>query len=282
MFEVRRPFRNRWFAQGSYIYGVSKAIMDGTSSQAASNWGNMLVPDDPSHPPLARRRTTRPPRQLLGLVRDPGRLGHHHHGVGLLLRPVGTSVHADVLRRHQRRRPHRMQLNDLQYTPASASEVTFTGGTYQDLLNFMQADDCLAKYMGKVIPRNACRAPWQNQLDMRFNFGLPFKRIKAEITLDVLNFINLLDSDKGLQRYATFNTIQPVTPTSARQRPGHGLQHRVPDRADVPEVQPRRPPLALAAPARRTHPVLGTRQRHKKAAAGKPAAAFFLVNLNEE
>ncbi len=214
MFEVRRPFRNHWFAQGSYIYGVSKSIMDGTSSQAASNWGNVLVPDDPSHPPLARSSY------------DPG---HRVNFSGSYEIPVvwGITTTVSAYYSGQSGRPYTLMYfgdingdgrtgstsNDLQYTPASATEVTFTGGTYQDLLNFMQADDCLAQYVGKVIPRNACRAPWQNQLDMRFNFGLPFKRIKAEITLDVLNFINLLNSDKGLQQYASFNAIQPVTPT---------------------------------------------------------------------
>ena len=85
--------------------------------------------------------------------------------------------------------------------------MAFTGGTYQDFINYINGDECLATYIGKIIPRNACRAPWQNQLDMRFNFGLPFQRIKAEITLDVLNFINLLSSDSGVQRYATFNSM---------------------------------------------------------------------------
>ena len=111
MFEVRRPFRNRWFAQGSYIYGVSKSIMDGTSSQAASNWGNVLVPDDPSNPPLARSSYDPGHRiNFSGLYEIPIVVGHHHYGVGLLLRPVRTPVHADVLRRHQRRRPHGIDL----------------------------------------------------------------------------------------------------------------------------------------------------------------------------
>ena len=103
--------------------------------------------------------------------------------------------------------------NDLLFIPASASEVTFTGGTYNDLLAFVQADPCLAKYVGKVIPRNACRGPWSNNLDARIAVALPFKRVKADITLDILNVINLLDSKGGQQQYATFNQISPVTPT---------------------------------------------------------------------
>ncbi len=52
-FEVRRPFRNGFFASGSYAYGVAETIMDGTSDQAASNWGNVYV-IDPNAPELVR------------------------------------------------------------------------------------------------------------------------------------------------------------------------------------------------------------------------------------
>ena len=213
MFEVRRPFRNRWFAQGSYIYGVSEAIMDGTSSQAASNWGNVLVPDDPSFAPLATSTYD---------------VRHRISFSGSYEIPVvwGITTTVSAYYSGQSGRPYTLRFfgdvnndgrtgsnaNDLLYIPASASEVAFTNGTYQDFINYINGDECLAKYIGQVIPRNACRAPWQNQLDMRLNFGLPFQRIKAEITLDVLNVINLWNSHKGLQRYATFNSIGPVTP----------------------------------------------------------------------
>jgi hypothetical protein len=210
--ELRRPFRNGWYASGSWLYGESKAIMDGTSSQAASNWGFIYVPNDPSNPPLARS------------VYDPG---HRINLSGSYDFPkiIGIIPTVSFYYSGQSGRPYTLAYfnpdingdgrggNDLLYTPASASEVTFTGGTYQDLVNFMQADECLGEYIGKVIPRNACRAPWSNQLDLRFNFGVPMgNRVKAEITLDILNFINLLDSEKGLQRYVPFNELQPVTP----------------------------------------------------------------------
>ncbi len=38
--KVDRPFRNRWFASVSYMYGTSQTVNDGGSSQARSNWIN--------------------------------------------------------------------------------------------------------------------------------------------------------------------------------------------------------------------------------------------------
>jgi hypothetical protein len=209
MFELRRPWRNGWNAQGSYLYGVAKEIMDGTSSQAASNWGNVYVPSDPNNPPLATsvydpgHRFNLSASYQIPINRAPTTVSFYYSGQSG--RPFTLSYFGDV-------NGDGRTGNDLLYIPGSASEVAFTGGTYQDLLNFVNADSCLSEFVGQTIPRNACRGPWQNQFDLRVNVALPFNKVKAEITWDILNVINLVDSQKGLQRYATFNQISPVTP----------------------------------------------------------------------
>jgi hypothetical protein len=53
------------------------------------------------------------------------------------------------------------------YIPASPTELTFAGRTYDDFIGFIRADDCLAQNIGQIIPRNACRAPWSNTFDSR-------------------------------------------------------------------------------------------------------------------
>ncbi|HQX81546.1 MAG TPA: hypothetical protein PKW63_07300, partial [Vicinamibacterales bacterium] len=208
--ELRKPFRNGFFFNSSYLYGESKATMEGTSSQAASNWGNVLTPGDPNNPPLGTS------------VYDPGHRVNFSasYEMGLFGGATGT---ASVYYSGQSGRPFTLTYfgdvngdgrtsNDLLYIPASASEVAFTGGTYQQLVNFLQEDGCLAEYIGKIIPRNVCRAPWSNQLDFRYSVALPFQRVKAEISLDIINVLNLIDSKRGIQEYATFNAISPVTP----------------------------------------------------------------------
>ena len=55
-------------------------------------------------------------------------------------------------------------------------------------------------------------------MDFRFNLQLPYKRVKAEITLDVLNLINLVDSGSGLQEYMSFGQLslfQPIDTVTA-------------------------------------------------------------------
>ena len=64
-------------------------------------------------------------------------------------------------------------------------------------MKFMNGDKCLRTYIGQIIPRNACRSPWTNTLDGRFACSCRTSGCKAEITLDVLNLINLFDSKSG-------------------------------------------------------------------------------------
>jgi hypothetical protein len=212
-FKVDRPFRDRFFMNASYLYGESRAILDGTSSQAASNWGNVYVPGDPNDPPLARSNF------------DPGHRVTLSGGYDI---PVGGgfTVTTSAFYSGQSGRPWSANYgldyngdvrgtNDLLFIPASPEGYTFTNGTFQDLMTFVNAEQCLADFIGRIHERNACRAPWINTLDFRVNVGLPFRRVKAEISLDVLNMINLLDNEAGLLRYANFNDLLVVRPTIA-------------------------------------------------------------------
>ena len=211
--KVERPFRNRFFMNASYLYGRSRSIMDGTSSQAASNWGNVYVPGDPNHAPLTLSNF------------DPG---HRFTASGSYDIPVGAgfTATASLFYSGQSGRPWSANYaadyngdvrttNDLLFIPASEAGYTFTNGTFADLMTYVNAEKCLADFIGKIHERNACRAPWMNTLDGRINVGLPFRRVKTEITLDVLNMINLFDSNNGLIKYANFNDLLVLRPEFA-------------------------------------------------------------------
>jgi len=213
-YEIRRPFSHGLFMQGSYSWGKSRTIMDGTSDQAASNWGNVYVPGNPNDAPLATSNF------------DPGHritlTASYDVPVGKVVKPVLSVFYSG-----QTGRPYTLVYsrdvngdargsNDLVYIPTANDNLTYTGGTYQDFINWINGDDCLASYVGQIIPRNACRAPWTNHLDGRLAIQLPYKRFKTEVTLDAFNLINLVNRKKGIIQYPFFNDIlQPGTvPTS--------------------------------------------------------------------
>ncbi len=226
VFKVDRPFRNRFFMSGSYLYGESTSILDGTSSQAASNWGNVYIGNDPNNPPVVRSNF------------DPGHRITISGGYDI---PVGGgfTVTASAYYSGQSGRPWSANFasdfnadgrttNDLLYIPARADEVTFTGGTFDDLMRWVNTEPCLAEFVGRTHERNACRAPWINTFDMRVNVGLPFKKVKAEVTWDLLNLINLFDNQSGLLEYANFNDLLVVRPTFAGATTTYNLANLFP------------------------------------------------------
>jgi len=209
-YEVRRPYKNGLFVQGSYSYGVSKSIMDGTSDQAASNWGFVYVPGNANDAPLARSNF------------DPGHrvtmTASYDMPFAKVIKPVVSVFYSG-----QSGRPFTMVFNgdvngdnrtgnDLVYIPKQSDPITYTGGSYADFINWINGDDCLAGYVGQIIPRNACRAPWTNTLDGRLAVQLPYKRFRTEVTLDILNLINLFNSDKGLILYSSNNEVLQPSP----------------------------------------------------------------------
>jgi hypothetical protein len=213
--EVTRPFTNGVYVNGSYSYGRARSIMDGTSDQAASNWGNVYTPGDPNNVPLARsnfdpgHRITLTATYDVPLVRVVKPVVSVFYS-GSSGRPYTLTYGRDV-------NGDNRGFNDLLYIPTATDPITYTGGNYGDLLAFLNGGDgCLAKYIGQIIPRNACRAPWTNTLDGRFAIQLPYKRFKTEITLDALNLINLFDSKSGQFQYVFFgqNTSIQSVPTT--------------------------------------------------------------------
>ena len=211
-FKVDRAVRSGVFASAAYLYGESRSIMDGTSSQAASNWGNVYVPGDPNNPPLTRSNF------------DPGHRITMSGGYDIPL-GAGFNATASLFYSGQSGRPYSANYafdyngdvrgtNDLLYIPASASEpYTYTNGTFNDLMTWAQSEQCLADFIGKVHERNACRSPWINTFDFRLNLGLPVRRAKVELTWDVLNLLNLFGRENGLLQYANFNDFLVVRPT---------------------------------------------------------------------
>ena len=75
------------------------------------------------------------------------------------------------------------------------SVVALHRARYSDIL---AEHECVGDYVGQIIPRNTCRQPWFNQLDLtirkRFTTG---GDQGAELQIDLFNVLNGLNSDWG-------------------------------------------------------------------------------------
>lgn len=208
--KLERPFRNGLYASGSYIYGRSKSINDGTSSQALSNWRFVYVPGDINNPPLATSNFDLGSRINLVVSYELKFLEHFHPVVSLFYngqsgQPYSVLWNTDV-------NNDGTTGNDLLFVPASVDDVVVRGGTPQQLEDFIAGDEGLSANRGKIVPRNASRAPWNNRVDFRLAFDVPFNegKRKLEFTFDILNLGNLLNSDWGRSQFTSNQNIAPI------------------------------------------------------------------------
>lgn len=93
--------------------------------------------------------------------------------------------------------------NDLMYIPSrmGSGEVVFRGGADEEarFWNVVNAYPELAAAAGGVVGRNTSFNPWVNNFDVRLRQEVPgfSKNHKGSITLDILNFGNLLNKEWG-------------------------------------------------------------------------------------
>jgi hypothetical protein len=59
--------------------------------------------------------------------------------------------------------------------------------------------------------RNSFRAPWTRRLDFSYELGLPqVMGTRISLQADILNVMNLINQDYGVQQFVTNNTYIPV------------------------------------------------------------------------
>lgn len=108
-------------------------------------------------------------------------------------------------------------VNDLIFIPTTAQLQTmnFTGGQPQrDAYNaFIEQDSYLSGRRGQYAERYGALSPWRGKLDIKltqdYNFNVSSKKKNTiQLSLDILNFGNLLNSDWGLVQAPI--SVQPI------------------------------------------------------------------------
>jgi hypothetical protein len=207
--QLERRFRDGWFARGAYSYGRSNTISDTTNSTARSTWLNVYTPGNINDAPLAVSNFDLRHRIVLS-----GSYAFDVRAANILLsmfysgqtgRPYSYNFGLDA-------NVDGSTTNDLLFYPtAEQVNIVTPGFTYQDLANFLEAGDCDGLSPGSIVERNSCRMPFTHSLDFRAAVNVAIGRFRPEFTVDVINLLNLFDSELGQVEYAAFNDILVTT-----------------------------------------------------------------------
>ena len=139
--------------------------------------------------------------------------------------PWGPEVNGDINADGQsfNDRPYIYAPKDL---PVSGNDSTVAANRerYRSALNEFE---CIREHVGKIIPRNACRQPWRNSLDLSLRKRFDLRRdgnmpsdMQAnrgqglELSLDLFNVLNGLNADWGKYESYTTSSRNLLTPQS--------------------------------------------------------------------
>jgi hypothetical protein len=189
--------------QAGYAYARSYDRMSMSSVDLISNFGFTPTHGDPNDPPLTPSNFDRPHKVVLAVFGRPFP-GLDGTEVSLLYTGesglpfsyvYGSDMNGDG---YPFPGPATDRNNDLLFVPLNASSVPSSFATYTRLAAALEKDPCLKKFKGTFVTRNGCRAPWQNRLDLKLAQSTSFMGLGLRFEADVINVLNLLNSDWGL------------------------------------------------------------------------------------
>jgi hypothetical protein len=110
--------------------------------------------------------------------------------------------------------------NDLIYIPRSQSEIRFASNAqaqWDALDAFIEQDPYLSQHRGEIAERMGALNPWYHNVDLRIlqdlGFGSGAKYHGFQLSLDILNFTNLISSDWGVRKTANPLATSPLSVT---------------------------------------------------------------------
>lgn len=205
----------------AYTWGSSKDVNSGVSAQARSSWRFNPQQGDPNLPVLTYSVNDRRHRILAaisytynwGIENLNTNIGIFYNGYSG--RPFSYFVNGDVNGDGE-------VDNDLIYIPKNRDDIILVSSTgtvlgkddpaYNTLFNYIENDEYLSDNKGKMSERNGAREPWTHQIDLRISQQIPtFSGHNVELTFDILNVLNLLNSEWGWQKQVANQNIAPLS-----------------------------------------------------------------------
>ncbi len=209
---LEKPFADNWGARINYTYGESKDNSPGTSSVSFSNWLNRAV-YNPNEDVEATSNYENRHRFVGNLTYRFNFIEGYPTTFGLFYegrsgRPFSYTFRGDA-------NGDGITGNDLFFIPGPGQVLYTANSSANDRAAFeryVQEVAELRDNQGSVAERNAARAPWANQFDLRISQELPgfFGDNRAEVFVDIQNIGNLINKDWGQIDEVAFPLVREV------------------------------------------------------------------------
>lgn len=253
--QLKKRYANNWEAMLAYTYSRARDVQSFSSSTHVSNWRFGRTISGNLDEVYTSRSLFETPHKVVGYatytlnwlrnldtdftLSYTGSSGAPHDYIY-----NGASGTGDL-------NADGAQGNDLLYVPISATDptqiqfrqtiVTLPNGSRDTVSaarqsaafeELIKSSECLSRFRGRIMERNACTQPWFSQVDLQIRQSLPTIRgQRIAVMFDVFNFGNMLNGDWGKQKNtpATLNSNVPLV--------FHGASTTADARTAVPIVE---------------------------------------------
>jgi len=101
--------------------------------------------------------------------------------------------------------------NDLIYIPENQNEIVLADpGQWNALNDFIEQDSYLSEHRGEIAERHGLTNPWFSNVDLRILHNFKTSRGTFQVTVDLLNAANLVNSNWGVRKVANPLAVTPL------------------------------------------------------------------------
>ncbi|WEK33757.1 MAG: carboxypeptidase regulatory-like domain-containing protein [Candidatus Pseudobacter hemicellulosilyticus] len=222
--QLSKTFSRNWEATVAYTYTYAQDVAIGTSDQAASGWTTNNIVMNPNKPELGYSNFSIPHRVMAsGSYRFEYMKGNMATTIGFFYTGAsqdrfhyryGANINGDGATNDIVFIPADPKTLNFQasYTPVSGGPA-YTAQQQRDAFAaFVENDKYLKKHKGQFMDRYGATLPWFHSLDLRllqdFSVKAGNKKHTMQVSVDAINFLNLLSSDWGHRYVYNFGSFQ--------------------------------------------------------------------------
>lgn len=223
--KLEKVFGKGFAGMIAYTHSEAKNLVDGSGDQAASAWNGNPNVNGANSPELSYASYVTPNKIISSLSYRIEYLESMGTSISMFYEGGSTGRFSYVYSGNIVR--DGAGNNNLIYIPKDPSEINFVNQTVNTFVwtaqeqsdaffAYIDQDKYLSSRRGKYAERNGAVMPWRNQFDVKimqdFFINVGGKRNTLQISLDILNFANLLSKHWGLQQsYRQGNILAPST-----------------------------------------------------------------------
>lgn len=101
--------------------------------------------------------------------------------------------------------------NDLIYIPKDKNDIVLADpGQWNALNDFIEQDSYLSEHRGEIAERHGLTNPWFSNIDLRVMHNFKTNRGTFQVTVDLLNAANLVNSNWGVRKVASQLATTPL------------------------------------------------------------------------